>query len=339
LAFLPIFHAILSRRSDLLLSRRTYISAIIVISLTAPWYLLTYKIASGGFNYSWGFAYTRVAFGAFTDGLPALLGVVGLVALFLAAIVIEKDVFQDYRDETALSCMAGSIGIFVFICLVPADISTRYLIDLLPCALVTAVLGLDRSIRLTFPAIGLRRQWTALTAVLVLNAVVMLDLPHLATFGMDDVARTILGAGSDNPLVLISGSTRTEGALVAAFAEKDRIRSHYIIRGTKVMASSDFMGRDYKLRFDDVAALEHWIEDNKIGWIVIVDTALLPAMPHMRQMMELEATHPAQWSLIAEQKTETNDTRIFRVSSAPPTSAEVAKVLKQVAPTQIVGGN
>jgi hypothetical protein len=156
---------------------------------------------------------------------------------------------------------------------------------------------------------------------------------------MDAVAGTILASGSDNPLVLICANPRTEGALIAAFAEKDRTRSHFIIRGTKAIASSDFMGRDYKLRFENIADLERWIEESKIGWLVIVDVPLMPGMAHMSQMAELEATHPARWSLVAEQKTDISDARIFRLATAPPTDAEVASILKQIALTPIAWNN
>jgi hypothetical protein len=335
LAFLPIIHAILSRRSDLLLSVRTYISAFIVMVLTVPWYILTYKMASDGFNYAWGLGYTRAALMAFSGGMPGLLGDIGLLAFLLAAVVVGRSAWLGERDEMALSCLSATIGIFVFICLIPADISLRYLVDLFPCAFLTAVLGLDLWLRKTLPSIGAARRMAALSAVLILNAALTFNLPHRATFKMDAVAGTILASGSDNPLVLICASARTEGALIAAFAEKDRNRSHFIIRGTKAIAASDFMGRDYKLRFENIADLERWIEENKIGWLVIVDVPLLPSMAHMSQMAELEATHPARWNLVAEQKTEISDARIFRLATAPPTDAEVASVLKQIALTPI----
>jgi hypothetical protein len=339
LAFLPIVHAILSRRLDLLLSIRTYISAVIVMILTIPWYALTYQMASDGFRYDWGLGYTHAALTAFAGAMPGLLGNIGLIAFLLAAGVIGRSAWLGRRDETALSCLAASIGIFAFICLVPADISPRYLGDLFPCAFLTAVLGLDPLLQRTLPSIGPFGRMAALSGILILNATLAFNLPYRATFKMDAVTDAILASGSDNPLVLVCANARAEGALIAAFAEKDRARSHFVIRGTKAVASSDFMGRGYKLRFDNIADLKRWIEDTKIGWLVIVDVPLLPGMAHMDQMAELEATHPARWNLIAEQKTDISDARIFRLPGGSPTEAEIENLLKQIALTTIVRDN
>jgi hypothetical protein len=337
LALLPLLHAGLSRRWTLLLLPRTYIAAAIVLIATVPWYIFTYRLAANGFVYHWGLDYTGIALKAFLPGLAQLLGIMGLGILIFGGGSAIVDAWGGQRDETVLSCLAAAGGIFIFICVVPADVSPRYLLDLLPSAILAAALGLSQLLRQSSPSVGTIGQHALLCVIIVLNIVLTMRFPHLDTMAMDKVAGTILATPDDSPLVLISGTGRVEGAFVAAFAEKDRDRSHFVVRGSKALASSDFMGKDYQPLFKDEADLERWIEDSRIGWVVIVDTPLLPNMAHMQQMAALAATHPARWHLVGEQITRFSHTSLFRIDTDTPNSADLARVLKQLVPAQSVG--
>ena len=75
LALMPLIDAALRRDAAFLLHPKTLAAAALVAMLTAPWYLLTYRMAADGFVYTWGWHYTRLAVPFFLRGL---IGAVGL---------------------------------------------------------------------------------------------------------------------------------------------------------------------------------------------------------------------------------------------------------------------
>jgi len=81
-------------------------------------------------------------------------------------------------------------------------------------------------------------------------------------------ASEALGMISESANVLIVAGPGGEGALtaVAAFDAPHRLR---IVRGTKALSSSDWLGRGYELKFSDLAGLKALFHQEKIDFVVI----------------------------------------------------------------------
>jgi hypothetical protein len=61
-------------------------------------------------------------------------------------------------------------------------------------------------------------------------------------------------------------------------------------------------------------------------------------MLHDRQLATLAGTSKPRWRLFSEQQRPSGLVRVFRVAGAPPSPAEIAAVLSQVAPEKVIGG-
>ena len=72
-------------------------------------------------------------------------------------------------------------------------------------------------------------------------------------------------AGEPNPLILVTGSVMAEGAFISSLAERDPEKKFYAIRAQKVLADSNWMGTDYKLRYASAGEMASWITQQKIA--------------------------------------------------------------------------
>ncbi len=335
LGLLPVLYMALSGQAALAANWRTWLSAAIVLALTVPWYALTYKISSDGFVYAWGLDYTARAIPAYSRGALNSLGPIGLAAFGLGTGLIAQRAWRGERDETLLACAAGAIGLFLFIVVAPADIQERYLIAAMPAAIVVAALGLwslaSRECRARLPAM-------VVAGALLLNAALTFRAPPVSSHVMDAAAHDILASPDPAPLVLIAAGAKGEGALTAAFAALDPAHAYYVIRASKALAASNFLGTDYRARFSDADDVRRWIADSRIGWLVLDDDPDSLAMLHDKQLAALAAAGQHGWDLVSEHASPKDSIRVFRLRGPPAIPAEIAAVLHQVAPDKVIGG-
>ena len=253
LALLPLVHAALTRDVRPLLSRWAWIAAAAVGAVAGPWYVFTYRMAADGFNYSWGWDYTGQALPAYAIGSVETLGVIGLIGFAMGVVRATRRQADGTPDHTLAALASGVLALLAFELVVPTDITPRYLVGLVPCAMAVAAFGLFDVVR------RLRARWSGpvvgavVAALLLLNAATILRPPHVAPFGMPGLAGRVLADAGANPLVLTAGSTRAEGALIAAFAELDPGRSRTVLRATQLLAGGNMMGTEYRARFADAA--------------------------------------------------------------------------------------
>ncbi|MDQ2804394.1 MAG: hypothetical protein M3Y41_17570, partial [Pseudomonadota bacterium] len=171
---------------------------------------------------------------------------------------------------------------------------------------------------------------------LLVGAALIVRPPHISPFGMRPLARDVLASGNPNPLVLVVGETRAEGALIAAFAELDRGDIHYVLRGTQMLASGGFMAQGYATRYPDAAAVGQWLTTSGIGWLVLQTGPGAAVMAHDRQVERVIAAsglHPAA----TEGVPGAGAVLLYRLSTTPPTPAQMAALLARVMPNMSAG--
>jgi hypothetical protein len=302
LALLPIIHLSLKKDLRFLCNRRTIFSAIVVGLLTIPWYVATYRLAAAGFVYSWGWHYTRMAAPFFLRGLVDSLGI-PIAACYVAGLCFAVAGSKGDEPFDIAAFVAASLSMLIMPMITPVDLAERYLIPALPSAAIVATWGLCKSLDRVLPAAAgypasRRLTGSALgAAVFLLSAASVFQKPHLEPYHSGRIAAYILAANKPNPLVLVSGSADVEGALIASFAERDRSWSHYVVRGSAVLARSNFIGGDYAERFKSPGAMAQWIKDNEIGWIVV--QAPKNAFPHNRTLRVALASNLLDARLVA----------------------------------------
>jgi hypothetical protein len=118
--------------------------------------------------------------------------------------------------------------------------------------------------------------------------------------GIQDVAG-ILDAREDlrDAVLFVCSDGSSEGAFIAEVAVRDEHRpARYILRSSKVMASSLWTGYRYRARTRTTEDVMKLIRDAAIG-VVVID--LRPAVPveHMRVLRQAVEEHPAEFKPIA----------------------------------------
>lgn len=332
LALLPPLHALWTRDARPLLDRRAWFAAIAVAVATLPWYVLTYRMAAGGFNYAWGWDYTGRALPAYLGAVLPTLGAIGVAGFCIGAVraAWPRPGVPDHL-LVALSCT--TVAMLLFQAIVPADITPRYLVAFVPAAVVVVADGLAVALRRLVPGRGGAASFGTMVALLLLaNAAMIVRLPHVAPFGMDAVARRILDSPDANGLVLVAGSARAEGALIAAFAVRDPACTHYVLRASQMLATSNFMGSRYAARFDDAGAVARWLGSSGIGWLVLDESPDAAKWLHDRQLAAV-AGSASGWRLVDQHPTADGTLRLYRLPAETPTPEQRRALLAAVTPS------
>ncbi len=284
--FVPVLHILLTANWHLLRSAKLYTAAALALLLCVPWYLLTAGIAADGFNYQAGLPYAGKALAANLLTLARNLTLAGAV-LALVAIVAE---FRA-RGQSPLrwSIVAGAVSLLLATLalqsLVPVDIVDRYMAPALPALAVLAVLGGTRVMA------GLRQDTVAPAMLGIAFAVIMAvpGLLHLvqrtpkADTGLPAIAGR-LAAGGQPGATVIDGASSHEGSFIAGMAVHDRALEGYVVRASKLLADSNFMGSRYALKHGDPALVLADLRRLGIGHVVIVREGGQPAFPHSVQL-------------------------------------------------------
>lgn len=290
---IPVFHLLLTGRWRLLLSVKLLVAAILGAVAVVPWYLVTAKIAAGGFNYQAGLPYAWEALQHNVGFLADNLSMPGL-ALALFAVVVEWRVRSN--DPARWNFVAGILALIfstlVLQSVVPVDIVNRYMAPALPAVVVLALMGTWRLVT----AVGARKPgrvlapWSfAVGAILVLGMIAP-GVEHLVTrLPKSDVgapaAATLATSGNVPGITVVDGSAGYEGAMIAAMAVNDPQLHGYIVRSSKMLADSNFMGTSYTLKFAGTAGVLAELARLGVQNIVLVRARDLPAFPHSMQLL------------------------------------------------------
>jgi 4-amino-4-deoxy-L-arabinose transferase-like glycosyltransferase len=285
---IPVFHIALTGQWRQLLSLKLYVAAAIAAVIVVPWYMLTAKIAADGFNYHAGVDYALKALSAnlltVVQNLTpagALLALVGVVAEFRAR----------KRSPERWLIVSGIVSLVLATLtlqsLIPVDIVDRYMAPALPALVVLAMLGLQRLLERIGAAPLPRLQAIAAIALLVLMAspgfLHLAERTPKADTGIDTVAQQ-LAAGGPPSVSVIDGDTSAEGAFIADMAVRDSGLKSYVVRASKLMADSNFMGSSYALRFHDDTQVLAELRRLGVQHVVLVRSANHGAFPHSDQI-------------------------------------------------------
>ncbi|WP_036171614.1 glycosyltransferase family 39 protein [Massilia sp. 9096] len=288
---IPMFHIALTGQWRQLLSVKLYVAAALAAVIVVPWYMLTAKIAADGFNYHAGIDYALKALGAnlFTvvqnlTPAGALLALVGLVNEFRG----RKQSPQRWLIVSGIVSLV--LATLTLQSLIPVDIVDRYMAPALPALVVLAVLGLQRLIAL-IGAAGPVPRVQAIAAVVLLVLMASPGFVHLferapkADTGIEQVAQQLTADGMPSVSV-IDGDTSAEGAFIADMAVRDSGLKSYVIRASKLMADSNFMGSSYALRFHDDSQVLAELRRLGVQHVVLVRSGNRPAFPHSDQIRQ-----------------------------------------------------
>jgi hypothetical protein len=288
--FIPLFHIMLTARWTLLLSFRLYVAAALMAAIVVPWYVLTAKIAADGFNYHAGLDYAMMALGA---NLRALMENVTPVGMALAVYSIVAEFRERHCSTLRWNIVSGAISLLmatlVLQSLIPVDIVSRYMVPALPALVMLAVLGGQRLLMQSSLAISPQtRMVSGVTLAMVMASPGILHLVQRvpkADTGVAQVANRL--SGEAQPLLtVIDGPPAAEGAFIADMAVRDHGLQGYVIRSSKLLAESNFMGSSYSLKFSAPGQVLAELRRLGVRHVVIVRDNDRPAFPHSTQIRD-----------------------------------------------------
>jgi hypothetical protein len=322
--FIPLYQIALTGTWRRLFSVQLLVAAALGALLVVPWYWVTAKIAADGFNYQVGVSYALQALGANVKFLADNISWAG-VALALYAMVAEfRARFTSALRWTIVSGVISLIlATLTLQSLVPVDIVDRYVAPALPAAVVLAVLGALRLLAFLPAARGSTSRLLVGSALVVL--VMSSGVQHLiertpkADVGNVHVAQELAPAAHPS-VTVIDGSSGDEGAFIAAMAVNDPKLQSYVVRASKLLADSNFMGSVYVLKYKDSTSVTAELRRLGVQHVVLIRAGYLPAFPHSEQLRQ-SLTQPASGYRLSERIAHQNRPGVTEVyvSVAPVT--------------------
>lgn len=273
LALVPPLAILLTARWKVLLAPKLWLAPLPVLFLAVPWLVLTAHITAEGMSGESAGKYFLKAIPYYLTNAVSVLGV-ALIVLTVAALVVAAIVFK--REKALLAkesvLWALVIAVLAFYCLVPSGLDERYLLPVIPALLVLGFSSLDGFglwVRAKCPGLPA----ASLPLLVALVVVLETGAPAVKVFqGSTQAVAGLLRDSAGPVALLVCSDSSGEGALIAAAAllAPDRI---VVERGTKLLSTSDWMGRGYEANFSsdeelfgllDRAGITHVIVDGVV---------------------------------------------------------------------------
>jgi hypothetical protein len=230
---------------------------------------------------------------------------VGLILSALAAIGIWITLIAHggKRSTYWAALVAIMIGILFIQTVVPASIESRYMVQLLPSFLLFSAAGgqwLIGKLPINNKAGGMSRAvvWFGTAAVIML---MIFDIPdHMRNSGYERVSSALM-TGTQNltsPAVLLASDSIGEGSVIAAIAATDKRPRMVVLRGSKILVSEDWLGRNPRDHFGTLDELRKLLDSIPVE-AVMVDEAVNPQWhrPYHEMVAQLLHTDTCTWNL------------------------------------------
>ncbi len=328
LAAIPPVATVLSCRLELFKKPSWWMSALPVVILAGPWMFFSAKITAEGMSHQPLGEFFRDAISFYMRALPQSLGWPLLILSAGGSFALLILAIKSPRRPEASALLSLLIGMAAVILMVPAGLNSRYILPILPVLLTAAVLAADK-----LSAITPRQRGLALVCIVVAAYAPAAGWPKKSVHGFTAaVQRSSAPLPTTQPeRWLVASDPRGEGAIIAAAAFDCPQRSPSILRvyrGSKELASSDWMGRDYQSPFADEAAILHHLDKLQVSRVFVdLSGPAAKRLPHEQLLHAAMQSATDPWKLDFEQSItrrhgETGVLRVYQrispATSEPP---------------------
>jgi hypothetical protein len=303
LALVPPVALLLSRRLSLLARPATWLPALIVFVLCAPWSWLTYRLTKNGLmaeGLDLEYMIPAVGFYSWT-----LFDVFGVVLLVLAGIGLSTRVVQPALSSgaagkwTAMAALA--VSVLLFHCVLPIYLERRYLLPAVPALLMFAAAGFAWcASRLPVPGLSTAgRMLAAAAVVLVLFVIGTTRAGEKSCYGFAEVAEWLRSRPDlQRSVVLVASDASGEGMAISEIAMRERRPGHVVLRGSKVLSRMGWLGEDYEALYKSPEELTRFLEGIPVG-IVLIDQSIPAASqrPHHELLRTTLRADAQRWEL------------------------------------------
>jgi len=300
LALVPPLAVLFGRHWHLLKRFSFWLPAIIVLGIAGPWYLWVpgaqhESVARfGGVRYNWGrLTDTPVAWGG-------MLGPVLLAAALLGLAICCRQILRGSAGGKWIASVAVVLGAYVSRFFIAAY-EERHLLVNIPMLLMFAALCANWCFR--------QPRWQGLKVVprnLVIGLALALLLafnvyqsPSKRHYGFSEVAQDLLSRPAfKDSVFLVCGDAVDEGMLISEVAEREPRPGHIVLRASKMLASEDWMGRQYQALFQSQREVLQYLEDIPTGIVIIDENGR--RTPHGQLLYQGIQSHPEKWGLLTQ---------------------------------------
>jgi GT2 family glycosyltransferase len=263
----------------------------VVVVVAGPWYLWAVEFLRDEVVVAplqaepWLSMYWRTT----AANLNTMFHVAGPVLLFLAGWGLASGLRQRRPLEASLGACA--LSVWIFVSWISPHTEVRHMVLLLPALAILAAIGALRL--LGTPA----RAAVALAAGLAL-AWLIRPAGTKESYGVVPLVTTILnGAGERRPVLLVSSERSIEGAVIAEIAMREPRPGSTVLRASKLLAESGWMGQNYKLHVDSPPEIQELIERIPIDLVIFDPMPGDAVKPHHRLLRETLESYSGRWQL------------------------------------------
>ena len=319
LCLVPPVATLLSGRWRLMLTPSWWLAAVLVGVLAGPWMLYSTRITAEGMIHQPWAEYVQESVVFYSRALPQSLGWPLLLLVLSGLGVWGLAGLRQKGLSPLISALLGLlVGVACVCVLIPAGYSTRYLLPALAPLLIAAVFAAQ-----FWSQKAPRFQSLILAAILAGAFAFTAPWPQKNVQGYSQAVQRsgLPPTGATLTRWLVASDPRGEGAIIASAAFNLTQRSPsslQVLRGSKELAKSDWMGRGYTADFANDATLLNKLDELKVQRVFLdlsVPESLRTA--HEKSLERALPNQPERWQLDFEQPVarllgETGSLRVYR---------------------------
>lgn len=302
LCLVPPLATLLAGRWRLIFTWSWWLAALPVALVAGPWMIYSAGISKEGMTLLSPAQYFLEAVPFHLKALPEVFGW-PLVLLAMAGVfqILLAGSKKRALDPVFAGIFAMVSGMTLVLLLVPVGLSTRYMLTLVPALMLAAAYGLA-----LVPWEGRLARWCQPVLLLVFSLLPMLNLKSWPTKDVHGFGAAVSRSGLPLPghekvNWLVASDPRGEGAVIAAaaFACPQRAPSLLrVYRGSKELASSDWMGRGYQAAFVSTTQLLEHLDELRIRRVFIdLSGDVAQRKEHELQLRHALEHAPDRWIL------------------------------------------
>lgn len=303
LALVPVISVVVLRRWSVLKRGAFWLAPLPVVLTALPWTLMTMEITKEGMLDQSVASYFPQALRYYSEASVYTFGWVLLVAAALGlGRWIHAVLKHRYPSPLAVSMLAFSVALVGLYLVSPTGLSARYLLPLAPLLVIAAAHAWWFRCADRHPD-GYRQ--VALLGLIMGSIMIVDGGPAKVASGFSSVAQHLLQRGPVGKVLVVSDA-RGEGGLVAelAFRSTDRLQNPWtVVRGSKFMSKSDWIGRGYQAAFTSADEFRAAAQRDGIAWVV-VDSGVPEGyvLRHHQQLAEWSAAWTPTYEVQAEKQ-------------------------------------
>jgi hypothetical protein len=302
LALLPPIAVLFARRMLLVVRPSFWLPLVIVLVLCGPWYLLTAHAVVDTFAHTSGWQYSKTAAPFYAEHCVRALG---LALSPIVALGLIDRVFRPCRHRVSgrwAAIAALGFSVWIFHTAVAAGYEERYLVPVMPVAVVLLVTGAVRLVRALgylkiAPSLGGSLLAVAIAGVFILGT---FHVPRKTEIGFVQVAADLLTRSEfKHSVVLVSSEADGEGMLISEIAMRERRPGRFVLRATKALARIDWNATAQQPYYINPADLIAYLDQIPVG-VLVLDLSLPRVVYEHHALLRTSVSrYPERFELVA----------------------------------------